>query len=98
MHFLIVRRIAMKNNKNQPSLLIVDDDRHLLQSMGSWLVEQGFNIFLADSCESANDILAEHAIDLALVDLRLGDEDGFEVLNHCRENYPKVTVVLMTGY
>ncbi len=87
-----------RNNQNQPSLLIVDDDRHLLHSMGSWLVEQGFNIFLADSCESANSILAEHAIDLALVDLRLGKEDGFQVLEHCQENYPHVTVVLMTGY
>ena len=87
-----------RNNEKQPSLLLVDDDRHLLQSMGSWLVEQGFNIFLADTCASANDILAEHVIDLALVDLRLGDEDGFTVLEHCRNHHPHVAVVLMTGY
>jgi DNA-binding NtrC family response regulator len=87
-----------RNNEKQPSLLIVDDDRHLLQSMGSWLVEQGFNIYLADSCESAFGILAEHAIDLALVDLRLGNEDGFDILNQCRKQHPDVTVVLMTGY
>lgn len=87
-----------RNNEKQPSLLLVDDDRHLLQSMGRWLVDQGFSVYLADSCETAFHILAEQTIDLALVDLRLGHEDGFDVLHHCREKLPHVSVVLMTGY
>ena len=42
--------------------------------------------------------IAKKTYDLLLVDIRLGDGDGFEVLAHCRENYPGLTVILLTGY
>lgn len=90
--------MTSKNNEKQPSLLVVDDDRHLLESMGGWLADQGFQVFLAESCETAHSIMNEKLIDLALVDVRLGNEDGFDLLQYCKKNHPKVTVVLMTGY
>ncbi|MEM7454917.1 MAG: sigma-54 dependent transcriptional regulator [Planctomycetota bacterium] len=80
------------------SILLVDDDRQLLQSMGSWLNDQGFQIFLADNGESAFEQLNAHTIDLAMIDLRLGGEDGMEVLKKCRLHHPKVVALLMTGY
>ena len=90
--------MTTKNTEKQPSLLVVDDDRHLLESMGGWLADQGFQVFLADCCETAQSIANENQIDLALVDVRLKDEDGIDLLKYFRKNYPKVTVVLMTGY
>jgi DNA-binding NtrC family response regulator len=79
-------------------ILLVDDDQHLLQSMGAWLDEQGFHTMQATNCEAAEKHLASNPVDLALVDLRLGNEDGFEVLHHCKKHYPQVSVLLMTGY
>jgi DNA-binding NtrC family response regulator len=90
----------MKTNEtNSPyRILLVDDDQHLLQSMGAWLDEQGFHTMQATNCEAAEKHLASNPVDLALVDLRLGNEDGFEVLHHCKKHYPQVSVLLMTGY
>lgn len=79
-------------------ILLVDDDQHLLQSMGAWLDEQGFHTMQATNREAAEKHLASSHVDLALVDLRLGNEDGFEVLHHCKKHYPQVSVLLMTGY
>jgi DNA-binding NtrC family response regulator len=79
-------------------ILLVDDDQHLLQSMGAWLQDQGFKTCLAANVKTAEKHLANHPIDLALVDLRLGHEDGFDVLKHCQQHFPSVAVLLMTGY
>ena len=81
-----------------PELLLVDDDRHLLDSMGTWLATQGFQVHLAASCQQAFELLRQQTFDLALVDLRLQDGDGFDVLKYCRQNHPSTTVILMTGY
>jgi DNA-binding NtrC family response regulator len=80
------------------SLLLVDDDRHLLDSMASWLREQGYTISTAATLEDATRLLDDHHHDLALVDVRLGDDDGFAVLAHARTEHPATTVILMTGY
>ena len=85
-------------NETTPKLLLVDDDQHLLHSMGEWLVDCGYPTTICADVASAKFQLAEDQFDLALVDLRLGSEDGFEVLSHCRTHYPNTTVILMTGY
>ncbi len=79
-------------------ILIVDDDRHLLDSMGSWLVEQGYRVSLASNAEEARKMLADRVHDLALIDLRLGADDGLELLVECKKHHPDVVVLLMTGY
>jgi DNA-binding NtrC family response regulator len=79
-------------------LLLVDDDRLLLDSMGQWLREQGYNLHAASSREEALRQLGERNFDLVLSDIRLADGDGFEILAHCRQNIPHTTVILMTGY
>lgn len=81
-----------------PQILLVDDDQHLLQSMGDWLKECGFETTLAVNVSSAKRELANRQFELALVDLRLGSEDGFDVLSHCRAFHPYTSVILMTGY
>ena len=79
-------------------ILLVDDDQHLLQSMSEWLRSSGFPTTTAHDVASAEARLSEQTFDLALVDLRLGAEDGFEVLGHCRNHFPNTPVILMTGY
>ena len=86
------------NANSKPQLLLVDDDRHLLESMSEWLVSQGYQVKAADGCQSAREIIDEYSLDVAVVDLRLADGDGFEVLAYCRKNQPALPVILMTGY
>jgi DNA-binding NtrC family response regulator len=84
--------------EKEPQILIVDDDQHLLQSMGMWLQELGFKTFLAANQQIAEKHLAKQQIDLTLIDLRLGNEDGMELLRFCKKHYPHVVNLLMTGY
>jgi DNA-binding NtrC family response regulator len=82
----------------QGTLLLVDDDRLVLDAMASWLREQGYEVLAAGSREAALRELAQRRFDLVLADIRLADGDGFEILAHCRKNHPQTTVVLITGY
>jgi DNA-binding NtrC family response regulator len=86
------------NTPKNSQILLVDDDQHLLESMGSWLNEQGFQVSLASNADQAKKILGDKAIDLALFDLRLGSEDGLTLLADCKKHHPNVIVLLMTGY
>jgi DNA-binding NtrC family response regulator len=80
------------------TLLLVDDDRLVLDSMAHWLREQGYEVLTAASVASAKQVLAERSPNLALVDIQLPDGDGFELLAYCREHHPDVVVILLTGY
>ncbi len=79
-------------------MLLVDDDRSLLECMGQWLREKGLDVVEARTVRAAREALAQEAFDLLLADIRLEDGDGFELLTLCRERYPATTVLLMTGY
>ena len=80
------------------SLLLVDDDRHLLDSMGSWLGSLGYDVALASNVHEAREQIQTNRFDLALVDLRLGEEDGFDVLETMKQQQPGAAVILITGY
>jgi DNA-binding NtrC family response regulator len=80
------------------SLLLVDDDRHLLSSMGDWLRDQEYAVETASNERDALKLIDRKHFDLALVDVRLGDDDGFKLLARCRQSHPDVAVVLMSGY
>lgn len=92
------QHFATKNTLSNKQILIVDDDQHLLQSMGMWLQDLGFKTFLAANSQTAEKHLTKNSIDLALIDLRLGNEDGMDLLRFCKQHYPQVVVLLMTGY
>ncbi len=79
-------------------LLLVDDDRHVLDSMAGWLRDQGYQVLAATSRDEALRLVKERPIDLVLADIRLGDGDGFQILGWCREHYPHIAVILITGY
>jgi DNA-binding NtrC family response regulator len=80
------------------TLLLVDDDRLLLDSMAAWLGEQGYEVVTATSVAAAKDVLSRRRVDLALIDIRLPDGDGLELLAYCRTHHPDVVVILLTGY
>src|SRR5687768_17553499 len=80
------------------SLLLVDDDRQVLDSMADWLREQGYDVETRSSCREAIVAVDRKAFDLVLADIRLADGDGFDVLDHCRHARPEMAVILITGY
>ena len=82
----------------QGSLLVVDDDRQVLESMTDWLRDQGFTVDASSGYTDALEQLRKKTFDLLLVDVRLQDGDGYDLLEQVRRNYPETPVVLITGY
>ena len=79
-------------------LLLVDDDRHVLESMGDWLRSRGYELETSTGYVDALERMRRKAFDLVLADVRLQDGDGFDLLEQCRRNWPGAQVILMTGY
>jgi len=84
--------------KKSGSILLVDDDRHLLESMADWLRSVGYTVETADGYDVAVEQINRRKFDLVLCDIRLQGRDGFEILAHCKANRPDMTVILITGY
>lgn len=82
----------------QGTLLLVDDDRALLESMTDWLRDQGLTVDPSIGYADALDKLRQKSYDMLLIDVRLQDGDGFDLLEQVRRNYPETHVVMMTGY
>ena len=80
------------------SILLVDDDRHLSESMAQWLRELSHHVETAGTLRAAEHALAAHPYDLVITDLRLGDEDGFDLIGHVRQRHPESAVLVVTGY
>jgi DNA-binding NtrC family response regulator len=82
----------------KPHLLVVDDDRHVLESMTDWLRGQGFELDASPGYADALERLRGRNYELVLADVRLRDGDGFDLLEQCRRNWSGTQVILMTGY
>ena len=84
--------------KQRGTLLLVDDDRQVLASMADWLKDQGYPTDTATSLAEGMSAVDRRPYDLVLADIRLGDDDGFDLLAHCRKRHPGMAVILITGY
>ncbi len=90
--------MIQKSNMAKPKLLLADDDRHLLESMGEWLQEQGFDVLPCSSGRQAIETAKRQQPDLALIDLRMGTDDGIDIMHKVCEFSPGTSSLIMTGY
>lgn len=84
--------------KQLGSLLLVDDDRHLLASMADWLRDQNYAVDAVASLAEGRAAVDRKSYDLVLADICLGVDDGFDLLTHCRKVRPATAVIMITGY
>lgn len=80
------------------SLLIVDDDAPLRTRLATAMERRGFSVVTANGVGEAKELLAEQAPAYAVIDLRLEDGSGLEVVNLLRARRPEARIVMMTGY
>ena len=80
------------------SILIIDDDALIRKTLSAHLTKQGFDVRIAEDGESGLRAHAEACPDLVLLDMRLPDIDGLEVLRRIRERASRSAVVIMTAY
>ena len=83
------------------TILIVDDNIRNLQRLVGWIYAESFNvqILTAKNYEEGKDLISNHHIDLAILDISLTDGDdeyGIRLADQYRENYPFNTIIFQT--
>jgi two-component system, NtrC family, response regulator HydG len=79
-------------------ILIVDDELSVRDSLSKWFQEEGYEVGVAENAGDALTRLAEHAWDVALVDIKMRGTDGIELQRRMHEIDPTLMVIIMTGY
>ena len=80
------------------SILIVDDEPSVRDSLRRWFQDDGYEVGTAEGANDALTRLADRRWDLALVDIRMRGTDGIELQRRMREIDPELIVIIMTGY
>ncbi len=78
-------------------LLIIEDDTSLGQMLGMHFEDQGYRVSIADHCAQGLTLCKTKAFDLILLDQRLPDGFGIDLLEQILELQPRQAVVMMTG-
>ncbi len=79
-------------------ILVVDDEEALRTVLSSELEGEGYNVAMAADGEEAITILNSRDFDLILLDIKMPNVDGFEVLKHVKQNKPATKVIMLTGF
>ncbi len=82
----------------QGSLLVVDDDRQLAESMADYLRSLGHRTETSFTARDAMARMKEYRFDIVICDVNLPDEDGFAVLEWANKAVPDTEIILLTGY
>ena len=84
-------------NSIQPTVLIVDDEKHTRDGLRR-LLEDDYDIYIAADIAGAIDVLEREQIDLLLTDLRLGNEDGMILIDRALKMPHPPICIMMTAY
>ena len=79
-------------------ILIVDDEAGIVQEIREFLEEEGYEVRTADTAKSGIQLVEEIQPDVILIDVKLPDASGNEVLRACKEKSPKTKTIMVTGY
>ncbi|HEX9653439.1 MAG TPA: response regulator, partial [bacterium] len=79
-------------------ILVVDDDPTFQTITRSLLQDNGYDVEVAASAETAEEVLREHEYDLILTDLVMAGKNGLAFLNFVKSWTPETPVVMITGF
>ena len=89
---------VLEEDDLKEKILVVDDERLIRQSLAKGLEEQGYLVISADNGKAAISLVEEESPDLVLLDLKLPDLNGIEVLKRLREIDKSLMVLIITAY
>ena len=88
----------MLENIRDKSLVIIDDDEPFVRRLGKAMEKRGFRVSYALSVSEGKKIVKLNPPAFAVVDLKLGDGNGLEVVEQIRNLRPDSKIVVLTGY
>ena len=84
--------------KQDRTLLLVDDDKPFLSRLEQAMIRRGFEVRVADSVDAGLALLKPEPPAFAVVDMRLEDGNGLEVVSALHELRPSARAIVLTGY
>jgi two-component system cell cycle response regulator len=88
----------LENSEEKARVLVVDDDRTILELLENLLSGLGYECALAQDGREAVQLLQQEHFDVVLTDMIMPHLGGLELLRHIRENYPRTDVIVVTGH
>jgi DNA-binding NtrC family response regulator len=79
-------------------IIIVDDDEGIRETLAAILQEEGYQVDTAESGKEAIEKTNAKFYNLALIDIRLPDVEGIDLLKEIKETVPKIRKIIITGY
>ncbi len=79
-------------------ILIIDDESFIRENVARILGDDGYQVCQAATGDEAREQVAAGEIDLALLDLNLGTENGIDILKTLKELDPELLIIIITGY
>ena len=80
-----------------PKLLIVDDDEDICECAKHFFQKRGIDVITASGGREALSLINANQPDLVLLDIRMGDMTGVDVLTRVRESGNKIKIIMVTG-
>ena len=96
--FMETDRLKNINEFDDKSLLIVDDDNPFRERLARAMEKKGFKVSQAEGVKKGLDAVKNNKPAFAVVDLRLGDGNGLEVVKEIQNSNSNSRVVMLTGY
>lgn len=78
-------------------ILVIDDENMMAEMLARYLKREGFSAHIATNSEEGLSVMRRVKVDVILLDIKLGDEDGFDVLKTIKQENATVPVVMLTG-
>jgi two-component system, OmpR family, response regulator len=78
-------------------ILVVDDRQDICDLIHEYLTEEGFRVSTANDGTGLRDQIARSRVDLVILDLMLGGEDGLQLARELRGSQPELGIVILTG-
>jgi len=91
----LLKKISDFDNK---SLLIVDDDNPFRERLSRAMEKKGFEVIQAEGVEKGIESAKQRKPAFAVVDLRLNDGNGLEVVKQIQSSNPASRIIMLTGY
>ncbi len=85
-------------NKNEIRILVVDDEKSILEFLEIMLGREGYQVEIAESGAKATSILKKTKIDVMITDISMPEMDGIQLLSKVKQNQPECAVIIMTAH
>lgn len=80
------------------TLLVIDDEEEAIKSLSKYLKKEGYEVFTALSGEEGLRVIGQYKIDVFIIDFKMGDMSGVDVLTSAKKLHKDIEGIMVTGY